>query len=93
MREAQARAVGCIEALAVKHPKVTVAAFSHGDVIKAALAHLIGLHLDLFQRLHVAPAAVSAVVVGSGQPVLIALNEVGALAPHFPRRRGRTRQN
>jgi probable phosphoglycerate mutase len=93
MREAQGRVVGCIEALAVAHPKATVAAFSHGDIIKAALAHLIGLHLDLFQRLQVAPAAVSAIFLGGGQPVLLALNEVGAMSRHFPKPRRRARDN
>ena len=93
LREVQARVVGSIESLVLAHPKETVAAFSHGDVIKAALAHFIGVHLDLFQRLHVAPAAVSALVLGMGQPGLVCVNEVGGLAELLPQRRGRTRQN
>ncbi len=92
-REVQARVVGSIEALLTAHPKQTVAAFSHADVIKAALAHYIGIHLDLFQRLHVAPAAVSALILGAGPPGLVCVNEVGGLAELLPQRRRRTRQN
>ena len=36
-------------------------AVSHGDVIKAVLADALGMHLDLFQRIHVDPASVSIV--------------------------------
>jgi probable phosphoglycerate mutase len=93
IREVQARVVACIDELAQNHPKETVAAFSHGDVIKAALAHFIGVHLDLFQRLHVAPAAASALVLGAGQPGLVCVNEVGGLAELLPQPRRRTRQN
>jgi probable phosphoglycerate mutase len=93
IREVQARVVDCIEALAVAHPQDTVAAVSHGDVIKTALAHLAGLHLDLFQRIHVSPASISVVLVGAGPPALLAVNDVGGLRHLIPRRRGRTRQN
>ncbi|HEV3234300.1 MAG TPA: MSMEG_4193 family putative phosphomutase [Candidatus Dormibacteraeota bacterium] len=93
LREVQARIVGCIDELAEAHPKETVAAFSHGDVIKAALAHFIGVHLDLFQRIHVAPAAVSALVLTPGGPGLLCVNEVGGLAELLPRRKGRSGQN
>jgi probable phosphoglycerate mutase len=93
VREVQARVVGCIDDLAEAHPKETVAAFSHGDVIKAALAHFIGVHLDLFQRLHVAPAAISALVLGPGSPGLVCVNEVGGLAELLPQRKRSTRQN
>ncbi|MDP9325626.1 MAG: MSMEG_4193 family putative phosphomutase [Candidatus Dormibacteraeota bacterium] len=93
LREVQARIVGCIDDLAEAHPKETVAAFSHGDVIKAALAHYIGVHLDLFQRLHVAPAAVSALVLSASGPGLVCVNEVGGLAELLPRRKGRAGQN
>ena len=31
-----------------------VAVFTHGDVIRAVLAHFLGVHLDLFQRIEIA---------------------------------------
>ena len=37
----------------------TVLVCSHGDVIKAILADALGLHLDSFQRIVVAPASIS----------------------------------
>ena len=36
---------------------LTVLVCSHGDVIKAILADALGLHLDAFQRIVVAPAS------------------------------------
>ncbi len=39
----------------------TVLICSHGDVIKAILADALGLHLDCFQRIVVAPASLSVI--------------------------------
>jgi probable phosphoglycerate mutase len=90
IREVQARAVAAVERLAQAHPDQTVAAFSHGDVIKAAVAHLVGLHLDLFQRIGVTPGSITAVLLGQGQPRLLRLNETGDLSDlRPPKRRGR----
>ncbi|MFM7718282.1 MAG: MSMEG_4193 family putative phosphomutase [Actinomycetota bacterium] len=89
--EAQARAVGALEAIAADHPKGTVAAFSHADLIRLVLAHYLGVHLDLFQRIVVDPASVSVVRIGDGMPMIGKVNDTGAAgAPHGPRsaRRG-----
>lgn len=93
VREAQGRVVAGIEALAGAHPRDTIAMVSHADMIKAAIAHLVGLHLDMFQRLAVAPASVSAVMLGSGAPTLLAFNDVGGIARIAPRRRRQSGQN
>lgn len=42
---------------------------SHGDVIKLMLAHALGLDVDLFQRIAVAPASVSRFVIGKADSV------------------------
>ena len=47
---------------------------SHGAVIKSALADAAGMHLDLFQRLHVDPASVSIVRYAPQRPTVIAVN-------------------
>jgi probable phosphoglycerate mutase len=89
IREAQARIIGSLETIVNNHPQDCVAIFSHSDMIKFAVAHLTGLHLDLFQRLVVGPASVTAIHIGGAAPALIRLNDVGGLkdlAP--PRRRG-----
>lgn len=85
--EAQERAVEAIETIAIAHPKAVVAVFSHGDPIRLLLAHYSGIHTDLFQRLVVAPASVSAVVVGEGRPVIARINDTGSLADLAPSRR------
>ena len=43
------------------HPAATVVAVSHADVIRAALAACVGLHIDLAQRLDVHTASLSEV--------------------------------
>lgn len=60
LRETQARAVGALEALRDAHAKQTVAVFSHGDFIRLSLAHYLGIHIDLYRRLAVDTASVSA---------------------------------
>ncbi len=62
--EMQARMASTIRRLAQLHPGATIVAVSHADPIKAAVASAAGTHLDLFQRLTVAPCSVSAVAYG-----------------------------
>jgi probable phosphomutase (TIGR03848 family) len=63
MIEAQARMIAALERLRLAHGDETVAIISHGDIIKAAVAHFLGVPLDLFQRIEVSPASISVVVV------------------------------
>jgi probable phosphomutase (TIGR03848 family) len=84
IRGMQARAVEAVEALVARHRRRLVAAVSHGDVIKAVVAFYLGQPLDLFQRLHVAPASVTALRLGDGPPVLLRLNDDGPLRVERP---------
>lgn len=62
LREVQARAVAALEAIAQRHDKrAMVVAVSHADLIKLVLAHYLGIHIDLFQRIVISPASVSAI--------------------------------
>lgn len=75
----QARAVTAIRAHdarieAAHGPSAVWVAVSHGDVIKSLLADAAGMHLDLFQRLHVDPASVSIVRYAPQRPTLVAVN-------------------
>lgn len=79
LREMQARVVGELEALAAAHPRQIVAVFSHADVIKAALAHYLGLHLDLFQRIVIDPASVSVLALSAFGPRVLRVNDTGVL--------------
>lgn len=75
IREMQARAVSELDAIVAAHPEETVLVVSHADVLKAALAHYVGLHLDLFQRLVVNPASLSVVTFTPMGPRLVCLND------------------
>jgi len=44
-------------------PPKTIAVVAHADVIKAALAHYLGMPFDLFQRLGTSPASISTVAI------------------------------
>jgi probable phosphomutase (TIGR03848 family) len=87
----QRRVVAALEGITAGHRRDTIAVFSHGDPIRVALAHFVGLHLDLFRRLEVAAASVSAVMVGSGAPRVLRVNDTGDLTDLVPRRRSRPR--
>ncbi len=77
-----ARAVRSCEELAGVHGKDTIAVVSHGDVIKAALAHYLGVPVDLFQRLWVAPGSWSVVdLPAAGVPRVLAINRTATGAP------------
>ena len=82
--EMQARICGAIDKLRIAHPGETVVAVSHADPIKAAVAHAMGTHLDLFQRIVVSPCSVSAVLYGVDGPVVLAVNSTGALSALVP---------
>jgi probable phosphoglycerate mutase len=82
--EMQARICGAVDKIRADHPGQTVVAVSHADPIKAAIAHAMGTHLDLFQRIVVSPCSVSAVLYSNDGPVVLAVNSTGelrALAP------------
>jgi probable phosphoglycerate mutase len=74
LREVQTRAVDEIERLAEEHPKGAVCCVSHGDVIKLILAHYLGVHIDLFQRIVVAPASISVFALSERGPAILSLN-------------------
>ncbi|WP_395691980.1 histidine phosphatase family protein [Nocardioides sp.] len=97
MTAMQARAVAAVRrldaAFEAEHGAGAVwVAVSHGDVIKSLLADALGMHLDLFQRLHVDPASVSIVRYTPTRPYVLATNthagDLAWLAPP-PARRGR----
>jgi probable phosphoglycerate mutase len=73
--EAQQRICQEIEVLALRHSeKELVVCVTHSDLIKLAVAYFIGLPLDMFQRLQIAPASISALQVGETSNRLLTLN-------------------
>jgi probable phosphomutase (TIGR03848 family) len=92
LRDVQARSVDAILRIAADHPQATVGVATHADVVQLVLAHLAGVHLDLFQRLVAEPASISAVGVHDGVYRIVKVNDTGDLSDLAPRRRsGRTR--
>jgi len=82
--EMQTRICGAVDRLRAAHPGPTIVAVSHADPIKAAVAHAMGTHLDLFQRIVVSPCSVSAVLYGVDGPVVLAVNSTGELSALAP---------
>lgn len=78
--EVQRRSVAALDSLAARHPRGTVAVVSHADVIRLAIAHYAGVHIDLFQRLIVSPASVTAIGLGDRVPRIVRVNDTGTLA-------------
>jgi probable phosphomutase (TIGR03848 family) len=91
LAEAQRRAVGTLDALAARHPRSIVAVVTHADVIRLAVAHYAGVHLDLFQRIVVDPASVSAIALGDRVPRIVRLNDTGSMDDVAVRARHPTR--
>ncbi|HCT80464.1 MAG TPA: phosphoglycerate mutase [Micromonosporaceae bacterium] len=56
-------------------PDSTWLACSHGDVIKSIVADALGMHLDLFQRIHVAPGSLTVIRYTPDRPFLVRLSE------------------
>lgn len=76
LRAAQARAVEATERLAAAHAGEVLVLVSHADIIKAVLAHHLGLGLDLFQRIVIDPASSSVLLLGEGAaPALLRCND------------------
>ncbi len=80
----QARAVATVRGLLERHAGQTVVAVSHADPIKSVLADAMGMHLDLFQRLVVGPASVSAISYSPTGPTVMFANWAPPPPPPAP---------
>jgi probable phosphoglycerate mutase len=74
LHQTQSRAVWAIDRIVQAHPNQLVAIFSHGDVIRTTLAHYMGVPLDLFQRIHISTASISALAFHNGRPMVLFTN-------------------
>jgi probable phosphoglycerate mutase len=75
----QSRMVAAIELVVLDHPGQLVVVVSHADPIKAAIAHYTGVHLDLFQRIVVSPASVTAFAFTAHGVAMLKCNDTGTL--------------
>jgi len=74
--EMQARITSALGRLVAKHPGRLLVAVSHADPIKAAVAQALGTPLDLFQRIMIATASISAVAYRRGGPSVLTVNSL-----------------
>jgi probable phosphomutase (TIGR03848 family) len=82
--EMQARMVAALDEVVARHPHETVVVVSHADPIKSAIAHYSGMHLDLFQRVHVSPASVTVFDFHAYGVMLVKCNDTGGLDDLLP---------
>ncbi len=75
--EMQTRMVSTLDDLRKKHSGGVVICVSHADPIKAAVAHAMGTHIDLFQRIVISTCSVTAVSYSSFGPVVLTVNSTG----------------
>lgn len=75
--EMQGRMVGALDRLRAAHEGGVVVCVSHADPIKAAVAHAMGTHIDLFQRIVISPCSITAIAYSTGGPVVLTVNSTG----------------
>jgi broad specificity phosphatase PhoE len=71
----QQRIGGLLRELRIRHGDAAVAIVSHGDVLRAAVLHVLGIPLDFFLRIEIAPASISIVEIDDWGARLTLLNE------------------
>jgi broad specificity phosphatase PhoE len=79
MMEVQARGSRAMAKIVARYQHqedVTVAAVSHGDVVRALLLLVLGMPIDHIHRLEVAPGSLSEVLLGSGEPRVVHVNQI-----------------
>lgn len=93
LREVQFRAIQVLERLSTRHEKEIIAVVSHADLIKLVLAHYLGVHMDLFQRLDISPGSVSVLaLMENGAVRVVRLNDNGPLRPPPPQKNKKQEQ-
>ncbi len=75
--EMQTRITTALDEIRNKHKGGVVICVSHADPIKAVVAHAMGTHLDLFQRIVISTCAISAISYSAYGPVVLTVNSTG----------------
>jgi probable phosphoglycerate mutase len=77
----QTRMVQAINTLVAHHPGQTIAVIGHADLIKAAVAHYLGVHFDLFQRIVISTASLTAISFNPMGPRVLTVNDTSHNPP------------
>ena len=75
MYDMQARMVQETNRLVKKHSGGTIAVVGHADLIKGAMAHYLGVHFDLFQRIVISTASISTISFHGVLPRVVCVND------------------
>lgn len=82
LRDVQLRTVQAIEEIAGRHEREVVVIVSHADLIRLALAHYLGIHIDTFQRIVISPGSASIIALHpEGMVRVLRMNDDGPLRP------------
>jgi probable phosphomutase (TIGR03848 family) len=89
MRAMQARAVDAVrdwnERVDAEHGSDALYVMcSHGDIVKSLVADALGMHLDLFQRIHVDPCSLTVIRYTRLRPFVVRLGDTGDLSGLAP---------
>ncbi len=77
IREAQTRGMVAVDRLRVRHKDKAVVVCSHCDMIKLIVAGCLGLGIDLYDRINIAPASITTLHLSEGTPRLINVGDTG----------------
>lgn len=82
LAEAQTRSVEALLTLSQEHSENdTLVCVTHSDIIRLAVAHFLGMPLDHFQRIRIAPASVTALTLTDGKATFGAINQTFGIMP------------
>jgi len=89
--EMQDRALESVRSMALPGKNILIC--SHGDVIKAIIAGIVGLHLDSLQRITIDPASISVISLSGDQARLLSINQTSHLGQSPSKKRANPRLN
>ena len=78
MLQAQARMIAGLSLVRARHLHERVVVVSHGDLIRAAIAHYAGIALDLFQRIEISTGSLSEIALDEDNVRILRINEADA---------------
>lgn len=77
----QTRFVQEINQLTAKHSGQIIAVVGHADLIKSAVAHYLGMHFDLFQRIVISTTSITTIMFSPMGPRVVCVNDTNHVPP------------
>lgn len=78
MHQLQDRVVRHLESTASRLPNERIAVVSHAETIRAVILHCLGIALDYFSRIEVAPSSIITIALRERRCDVVGLNEAVA---------------